>query len=86
LAQAHSDCKPRSFSANFIEPLAGFWRLNGRTAEYKNNSIYKTDMNLNQLALAVLAATFSFAAAASAEDAKLPPASTKTGVTYETDI
>lgn len=43
-------------------------------------------MNLNQLSLAVLAATFSFAAVASAEDAKLPPASTKTGVTYATDI
>jgi mono/diheme cytochrome c family protein len=86
LAQAHSDCKPRSFSANFIEPLPGFWRLNDRTAEHKNNFTHKTDMNLNQLALAVLAATFSFAAVASAEDAKLPPVSTKTGVTYETDI
>jgi len=43
-------------------------------------------MNLNQLALAVLAATFSFAAVASAEDAKLPAPSTKTGVTYATDI
>jgi len=43
-------------------------------------------MNLNKFALATLAATFSFAAVVSAEDAKLPAASTKTGVTYATDI
>ena len=43
-------------------------------------------MNLNKLALVTLAATFSFAVVASAEDAKLPAASTKTGVTYATDI
>ena len=43
-------------------------------------------MNLNKLALATLAATFSFATIVSAEDAKLPAASTKTGVTYATDI
>jgi mono/diheme cytochrome c family protein len=43
-------------------------------------------MNPTKLALGALAATFSFAIAASAEDAKLPPASTKTGVTYATDI
>ncbi len=43
-------------------------------------------MNLNKITLAALAASFSFATAASAEDAKLPPASTKTGVTYATDI
>lgn len=43
-------------------------------------------MNPNKLALAALAVAFSFATAAFAEDAKLPPASTKTGVTYATDI
>src|SRR5580692_7742711 len=36
--------------------------------------------------LAVLAAAMSFALTASAEDAKLPPASTKTGLTYDTDM
>jgi hypothetical protein len=35
---------------------------------------------------AVLAAAFSLAVAASAEDVKLPPASTKSGVTYATYI
>jgi mono/diheme cytochrome c family protein len=40
-------------------------------------------MKSTQLALAALAATFSFAVAASAD---LPPAATKTGVTYATDI
>ena len=41
-----------------------------------------------QLTTLALAATFALAAAASAADAtgKLPPASTKTGVTYVTDI
>jgi hypothetical protein len=36
--------------------------------------------------LAVLAAAMSFALTASADDAKLPPASTKTGLTYDTDM
>ncbi len=36
--------------------------------------------------LAALAVTFSFSLAAFADDAKLPPAATKTGVTYATDI
>ena len=35
---------------------------------------------------AALAAVFCLAVAASAEDVKLPPASTKTGLTYTTDI
>ena len=43
-------------------------------------------MNPTKLTLAALAAAFSFAVAASAEDAKLPPASAKHGVTYATDI
>jgi len=50
-------------------------------------------MNPTKITLAALAAAFSFALAASAEDAAstapatpLPPASTKTGVTYATDI
>ena len=51
-------------------------------------------MNPTKLALAALIATFSFAVAAAAQDAAatvtaattLPPASTKTGVTYATDI
>ena len=43
-------------------------------------------MNPTKISLAALAAAFSFAVAASAEDAKLPPAATKTGVTYATDI
>ena len=43
-------------------------------------------MNLTKISLAALAVAFGFAVAASAEDAKLPPAATKTGVTYVTDI
>ena len=43
-------------------------------------------MNPTKLALAALAAAFGFAVAAAAEDAPLPPASTKTGVTYATDM
>jgi uncharacterized membrane protein len=39
-----------------------------------------------QFMLAALAFTLSFSLAAVADDAKLPPASTKTGVTYATDI
>jgi len=48
-------------------------------------------MNLTPCTLAAVAAAFSLALAASAQDAQpsaapLPPASTKTGVTYATDI
>ena len=43
-------------------------------------------MNPNKLTLAALALAFSFAVAASAEDAKLPPASDKKDVTYATDL
>jgi uncharacterized membrane protein len=43
-------------------------------------------MNLTKFMLATLATAFSFALAARADDVKLPPASTKTGVTYATDI
>jgi mono/diheme cytochrome c family protein len=43
-------------------------------------------MNSIKLTVAACAATFALAAAVSAEDAKLPPASTKTGVTYATDL
>lgn len=41
-------------------------------------------MKPTQFIVAAMAAAFTFAA--SAEDAKLPPASDKTGVTYATDI
>ncbi len=40
----------------------------------------------NPFALTTLAAVISFALNASADDPKLPPASTKTGVTYTTDM
>jgi mono/diheme cytochrome c family protein len=43
-------------------------------------------MNPTKITLAALAAAFSFAVTASAEDAKLPPASDKKDVTYATDI
>jgi mono/diheme cytochrome c family protein len=43
-------------------------------------------MNSLKLASLTLATAFGLTAIASAEDAKLPPASTKTGVTYTTDI
>ena len=43
-------------------------------------------MNSTKLTLAALAAAFSFTVAASAEDAKLPPASDKKDVTFATDI
>src|SRR5580698_5114888 len=39
-----------------------------------------------KITLAALAAAFSFTLAASADDATLPPASDKKGVTYATDI
>lgn len=42
-------------------------------------------MNPTRLMLAALAAGFGFVTIAAAEDASLPPASTKTGVTYATD-
>jgi len=43
-------------------------------------------MNPNKITFAALVAAFSFVAAARAADATLPPVSTKTGVTYATDI
>jgi mono/diheme cytochrome c family protein len=43
-------------------------------------------MKFTKITPAVLAVAFSFAVAASAEDAKLPPASDKKDVTYVTDI
>jgi mono/diheme cytochrome c family protein len=43
-------------------------------------------MKLAKLTPVVLAAAFGLAAVAFADDVKLPPASTKTGVTYTTDI
>ena len=41
---------------------------------------------MTKCALMALAAATSFALTASADDAPLPPASTKTGVTYDTDM
>ncbi len=46
-------------------------------------TVIKMTMNSTQTMLAALTAAFSFAMTASAE---LPPASSKTGVTYATDI
>ncbi len=43
-------------------------------------------MKPTKFMFAALAAAFSFTLAASAQDAKLPPAATKTGVTYATDL
>ncbi|HEY5344950.1 MAG TPA: c-type cytochrome domain-containing protein [Verrucomicrobiae bacterium] len=43
-------------------------------------------MKTTNLIIAILAASFVAATAVRAQDAKLPPASTKTGVTYDTDI
>jgi hypothetical protein len=43
-------------------------------------------MTLTKLTVATLVASFGLAIAAYADDATLPPASTKTGVTYDTDI
>ncbi len=43
-------------------------------------------MNSLKLTALTLAAAFGVAAIASADDAKLPPASTKTGLTFATDI
>ena len=43
-------------------------------------------MKTTNLILVTLAASFVAATGALAQDAKLPPASTKTGVTYATDI
>jgi len=43
-------------------------------------------MKPTHLAMAVIAAAMSFALTAAADNAPLPPASTKTGVTYATDM
>src|SRR5580698_7679642 len=43
-------------------------------------------MNSTKFAFAALAAAISFTLTASAEDGQLPPPSTKTGVTYDTDM
>jgi hypothetical protein len=43
-------------------------------------------MNLTKSILLTLAASFAISASALAQDAKLPPASDKTGLTYATDI
>ena len=43
-------------------------------------------MTLTKLTVATRVASFGLAIAAYADDATLPPASTKTGVTYDTDI
>ena len=43
-------------------------------------------MNPNKFLFATITATFSLTLAVVAADAKLPPAATKTGVTYATDI
>jgi hypothetical protein len=43
-------------------------------------------IKITKLPLAMLAAAMTFTLAASADDAKLPPASTKAGVTYATDM
>jgi hypothetical protein len=53
-----------------------------------NERINFTNMKMNLLKLTALtlAAAFGVAAIASADDAKLPPASTKTGLTFATDI
>jgi hypothetical protein len=53
-----------------------------------NERINFTNMKMNSLKLTALtlAAAFGVAAIASADDAKLPPASTKTGLTFATDI
>jgi len=42
--------------------------------------------NSTKLTLAALTAAFSFAGAAMAQNAALPPASTRTGLTYATDL
>jgi hypothetical protein len=52
-------------------------------AEWKNNMNMKT---MTRTTAAPLAAIFGFAIVALADDAKLPPASTKTGLTFATDI
>ena len=41
---------------------------------------------MTKITVAAFAAIFGFAFIAAADDAKLPPASTKTGITYATDI
>jgi len=52
----------------------------------KLNNIIKMTIKMPPTSFAALAAALSFALTAAAEDNPLPPASTKTGVTYATDI
>jgi mono/diheme cytochrome c family protein len=57
-------------------------------SQHKSKQIYYLPMKtMTKLSFVALAAVFGLAFAASAQDAsKLPPASTKTGVTFDADI
>jgi mono/diheme cytochrome c family protein len=73
---------------NFLPVSGVLWCERNQT---KLITTVKTTMNPTKITLAALAAAFSFTVAASAQDAAapaapLPPASTKTGLTYATDI
>jgi hypothetical protein len=84
LAQPRADRKPRPQNAGFLLnllPLSGVLS----PTENKKPILTKIKMKPIKLLLATFAA-INFAVAASADDAKLPPASAKTGVTYATDI
>jgi mono/diheme cytochrome c family protein len=71
---------------NFVETFARFWRSSCRTLKNQTDTIAKMTMNAKILTIATLAVALSFTTAAFAQDAKLPPPSTKTGLTYATDL
>jgi mono/diheme cytochrome c family protein len=84
LAQPPANCKPAS---RRVKILLNLFRVSGVLLRVRRPTkpieLNKMTMIPTKLTLAALAAAFSFALAASAE---LPPAATKTGVTYATDM
>jgi mono/diheme cytochrome c family protein len=67
-----------------LSPVSGV--LRGDRTTQTSNIPHQLIMNSSIITLSALALALGFAASASAEVAKLPPASDKQGVTYATDI
>jgi mono/diheme cytochrome c family protein len=91
LAQPRADFKSRPADIFLLNFLPGSGVLSCDCNQTKLIPTIKMTMNPTKLTLAALAASFSLSVAVSAQDAApattpLPPASTKTGLTYATDI
>jgi mono/diheme cytochrome c family protein len=77
---------PATTHPSFFESFSGFKRLILRWTINQTNKLNKMTIKPTQTVLAAMAAAISFALTASADDPKLPPVSTKTGVTYAADM